>query len=330
MSPSVFRWAIVAPGRIAHKFADDLIKVPDACLQAVYARRLQQATDFAQLFEAQYATDDYQALLADPHINAVYIAAPHNAHFELALQALKAGKAVLCEKPLTVNHRQAATLVEAAQLYQTFLMEALWTRFLPGFAHVFDVINQGRLGAIDLVVADFGFHLPFDPQHRIYNPDLAGGALLDVGIYPAFLAYLFMGVPDTIVAQTRLAPTGVDQTTLIQFQYDDGRHASLMASTMHKTPTEAHIYGTHGRVHLAGRFHEPNAGATWHLHEQPPVFEPQTHTNRGYYFEIIAVQQAVRSGLIEHPWWSHRHSLDLMATLDRVRQAIGLVYPFEQ
>ena len=323
-----FHWGIIGPGKIAGKFAEDLTLVKDGILYAAASRSLARAQAFVDTHRGVKAYGSYAELADDPQIDAVYIATPHPGHAENAIRCLRAGKAVLCEKPFAMNSEEVAEMVSVARETGNFLMEAIWTRVLPGTRQLLDWIEAGRLGRVQSLAADFGFRAPYAPEKRLYNKALGGGALLDIGIYPVFLAHLLFGTPTDIVGHARMSATGVDLEDHLVLRYAPDQHARLHASLTHETPSEAWIYGEHGKVHLAGRWHE-----TKQLTFYPTDGEPETvdvsadfKRGRGYNLEIEHVQRCLQQGLTESPLLPLDFSVELMRTLDRIREAIGLRY----
>ena len=323
-----FHWGIIGPGKIAGKFAEDLALVRGGILYGAASRSLERARGFIERHGGRKAYGSYAELAADPQIDAVYIATPHTGHAENAIRCLRAGKAVLCEKPFAMNSAEVAEMVAVAKAEDCFLMEAIWTRVLPGTLQLLDWIDAGRLGRVQSLTADFGFRAPYAPEKRLYNKALGGGALLDIGIYPVFLANLLFGEPQTIRGAARIGPTGVDLEDNLVLSYAADRHARLHASLVHHTPSDAWVYGDRGKVYLAGRWHE-----TKYLTYYPLEGEPETvdlsdafKGGRGYNLEIEHVHQCLQRGLRESPLLPLEFSTVLMRTLDRVREVIGLDY----
>jgi predicted dehydrogenase len=244
------KWGILACGRIAKKFASDLKYVNGAELVAVASRDLEKAKAFAAEFPAKYVVGSYEELVELEDVDVIYVASPHSHHYEHTLLCLNHGKAVLCEKAFAINAKQAEEMIVLARSKKVFLMEALWSRFLPHYLKVKTLIEEGKLGQIRGVLANFGFK-PADPvPQRLFDPALGGGALLDIGIYPVFLAQSILGVPDEIIAHMNPAPTGVDEQCAIQFKFRDGRSASLFSTLASNLETDADIFGSSGRIRL--------------------------------------------------------------------------------
>lgn len=319
-------WGIVGPGHIAGKFAGDLALVPDARLHAVASRSLERAKNFTEKFGGSHAFGSYAEMTDCPDLDAVYIASPHSGHFEHALLFLEKGIPVLCEKPLAINSRQVKKMVETARRNKVFLMEAIWTRFLPSFLKTIELIENQSIGKIKTVRADFGFSRPFDAAHRLFNISLGGGSLLDVGIYPVFFALQVLGRPEHIKALADFSPTGSDNSCGMIFHFPEGRMAMLDSSVTAQTRTDAFIYGEKGYLHLHPRFHESDR-VTLQIHGEAPQHFDTPKTGVGYFHEIVEVGECLRSKKTESEKLPLDFSLKLMETLDRVRAEIGLIYP---
>ena len=326
------RWGILACGRIAKKFASDLKLVEGAELIAVASRDKQKAIDFTSEFPAKFAYGSYEELVSNPDVDVVYVASPHSMHHEHALLCLNHDKAVLCEKAFAINSAQAVEMVELARAKNLFLMEALWTRFLPHYIKVREMIADGMIGEVKGVLANFGFKPVAPVPDRLFNPSLGGGALLDIGIYPTFLAQSLLGKPDKILASMNTSTSGVDEQSSIIFQYADGKMASLFSSLASNLETDADIFGTQGRIRLTNRFYEPTATIQYYperVDSRTEVFI-QKEAGWGYQHEIVHVNDCLRKGLTESPIHTLSDTLDLMESLDRIRAEMGLRYTNEE
>jgi predicted dehydrogenase len=323
-----FHWGIIGPGKIAHQFAQDIQKTEGARLHAVASRSMDRAQDFARQYQAPHAFGSYTSITECPDLDAVYIATPHTGHYENTLLCLNAGIPVLCEKAFALNAQQARQMVEKAREKNVFLMEALWTRFLPTTLKILDLLEENTIGEVVSVKADFGFQAPFNPESRLFDPELGGGALLDIGIYPVFLALLILGKPTHIRAMANMGSTGVDMDTGMLFQYADGRMAHLHATLLARTKTEAFIYGKKGTIHIHTRWHEPTSFSLI-KEDGRPVNYPFEWTTNGYSYEAKEVMRCISEGLTESPLWPLQKTLDLMSLLDAIRSEIGLKYPGE-
>ncbi|MGI4884705.1 MAG: Gfo/Idh/MocA family protein [Janthinobacterium lividum] len=323
-----FHWAILGPGHIARKFAADLAHVPGAKLHAVASRRLATAQAFAAEFGAPHAVGSYEELLAVPGIDAVYIATPHSEHHAHALLCLRGGLPVLCEKAFARNAGEAQEMVRVARERGVFLMEAFWTRFFPAIAQALELVRAGAIGEVKHLVADFGFAAPYEPAGRLFNPALAGGSLLDIGVYPLFISQLFLGAPATVRAASTPAGTGVDMNCAVALAYADGATATLFSTIAATTDNRCVLYGTKGQLQLLGRFHAPTGVRVQRTGEAEQVF-PAPAAGAGYHYEAAHVQQCLAQGLRESPLLPLAFSLALMELLDAVRREIGLRYPGE-
>ncbi len=321
---SDIRWGIIGLGAIARKFASDLAHVPDARLVAVGSRAQAKATAFAAEFKAARAYASYHELVADREVDAVYIATPHPSHREDAILCLEAGKAVLCEKPVAVNHGELERMIAVARCTRVFFMEAMWTRFLPAMARVREWLASGAIGDPRMLSADFGFRCPWDPASRLLDPALAGGALLDVGVYPVALAHQLFGPPERIAGLATIGSTGVDEQSAFVFAHAGGRLAVLSCAVRTATPQEARIDGELGRIVIPEFWHAQSARlVTPERREQIETPFP----GHGYQFEAIEVGRCLRAGLLESPHITHGESLHVMRTLDELRRQWGLRYP---
>lgn len=319
-------WGIIAPGRIARKFANDLALHEGSRLLAVASRSLERAQAFASEFGAEYAFGSYEELLSCPELDVVYVASPHSHHAEHTLLCLRNGIPVLCEKPLAVNRQQVEAMISAAEANNTFLMEGMWTRFNPAFSHALELVQSGTIGEPKLLRADFGFRAPYFPEGRLYNPALAGGALLDIGIYPVFAALSFFGTPERIVAQAKMTDTGVDATTGIVMAHESGAISILDCTIVADTDTVCTIHGEKGNITVQSRFHEADSILVELKGEKARRIDlPKTGV--GFYHEIRAVEEALKNGWAQHPLMSHDFSRQLISTLDQIRDLAGIRYP---
>ena len=318
-------WGIIGPGRIAHKFAKDLAKLPDAKLFAVASRSLDRAQEFARQYQAPHAFGSYEDIVNCPGLDVVYIATPHTGHYENTLLCLQHKIAVLCEKPMAVNPRQVERMILEARQQDTFLMEAIWTRFIPTHRKMWELIDQGVIGKVLSVKADFGFKPEYNPESRLFNKELAGGSLLDIGIYPIFLAMNLLGKPDDIHAIAHLGETGVDEEVGILFKYDSGQMAHLHSSIRSETKTEAFIYGEKGTIYLHSRWHEPSSMSLL-LHGASPQYFNFDYDLIGYGYEAQEVMRCLRAREKESPDLPLSFSGDLMDVLFSIRHQVGLQY----
>lgn len=323
------RWGILGTGSIAHKFATGLDDLPDTELLAIGSRSQENADAFGNEFNIPRCYASYKALADDPGVDAVYIATPHPFHKENTLLLLGAGKAVLCEKPFALNAAEAQEMISEARAREQFLMEAMWTRFLPHMLKTHELIEDGAIGDVRMLQADFGFRMPtVQPEHRLFKPELGGGALLDVGIYSVSLAHSLFGPPADIKSFGNLGETGVDEEAAILFKHDEGQLSLLSTAVRLNTPHEAFIIGTAGRIHMHAGWWRPSALTLYRDGAEPETFEPPCPLN-GYNYEALEVNHCLREGLLESPTMMLDESLSIMKTLDKIRAQWGLRYPVE-
>ncbi|MFI7603778.1 Gfo/Idh/MocA family protein [Micromonospora sp. NPDC049366] len=319
------RWGILATGHIAARFAEDLRHVPGAELFAVGSRTPESAKLFADRHCAQRAYGSWAELAADPEVDVVYVATPHAAHHEAALTCLRAGRAVLLEKPFTLDLATSRELVDTARAAGVFLMEAMWMRTNPLILRMVELIADGAIGTVTSVQADFGVAGPFPPEHRMRARVLGGGALLDLGVYPLSLAHLILGVPQHIRSWATLTPEGVDENTGFVLGYDSGAVATLSCGMVGATPLVASVTGTTGRIELPTPFFRPPS-LTLHRAGAEPETIAADLTGGGYQYEAIEAQRCLAAGLTESPLVPHATTLEVMALLDAIRAQIGVDY----
>jgi predicted dehydrogenase len=319
------RWGILGTGGIARAFALGLVDAPDAVLAAVGSRTQEGADAFARQHGAQAAYGSYEALVAAPDVDIVYIGTPHPLHAGNALLALGAGKAVLCEKPFAMNRREAAAVVALAQERRLFLMEAMWTRFLPALAEVRRIMAAGEIGQIAHVQADFGFAATTDPEHRVNNRELGGGALLDLGIYPLSIACALLGPVESVAAHAIMSATGVDATTAFTLKHAGGTLSVGSCSLRARSSCELLVSGSEGSIRMHRMFHLADH-ITVEVHGQATRTIATPYLGNGYTHEAIAAGECLRAGLMEHPLMTHAETLGLMELLDEIRRQIGLRY----
>jgi len=324
----MIRWGILGCGRIARKFAADLLLVSDAKLTAVGARHLENAQAFAKEFQVSHIHGSYEELVGDPEVDVIYIASPHALHHEHTLLCLNHKKAVLCEKAFAINLRQVEEMVELSRKNNIFLMEAIWTKFLPHYQKLHELIANGELGEINSILINFGF-IPQSPvPPRLFDPSLGGGSLLDIGIYNVFMTLSILGRPDIIEASMTPTPQGVDIQCAMLFKYKNGAMAQLFSSLSSNLPTEADISGSKSRIRLTSRFYAPSASIELFpgREDSKQLIPFHKEGGSGYQYEARHVGDCLRKGLTESPVMSHADSLLLMETLDRIRAVAGIHY----
>jgi predicted dehydrogenase len=311
------RWGIIGTGSIAATLTADLELTDSGRVVAVGSRHQESADRFADQFGIPHRHSSYADLVTDPDVDVVYVATPHPMHHADARLALDAGRPVLVEKPFTMNAAEAHDLVDTARAKGLFLMEAMWTRFLPHMAEVRRLIADGSLGDIVTVVADHGQWFPKDPNSRLFDPGLGGGALLDLGVYPVSFASMILGAPDRIVAMIDPAFSGVDGQTSMLFGYTNGAQAVLTCTSSARTPTRAAIAGTDARIEIDGDFYAPTSFTLVPRDGTPSRFA-QAHRGRGLHHEADEVARCLREGLLESPLMPLDETISIMQTMEAV------------
>lgn len=324
-----YRWGIIAPGNIANRFAEALNGTDGAECYAVAGRSLERAQNFAARhgFKKSYA--DVQQLIQDPDVDVIYIGSPHSAHLEQSIACLKGGKATLCEKPMTINRDQAVLVTSTAAEQKSFFMEAMWTRCLPIYQVVRDWLDDDRIGDVKMIQGTFGFQRDFDPQHRLFNPELAGGALLDMGIYPLTLSqWVYQAQPEEIKALGHVGASKVDEQVAIALKYPGGRLAQLGTAITTNTSHDGWIYGSKGKIKIHAPFWGSEAATLFSASQQEETVTTP-HTVNGFEGEITEVHRCLDRGLLESPKVSWDISLDLLGIMDEIRAQLGVIYPGE-
>ncbi len=317
-------WGIIGLGKIAHKFAADLNLSDNAVLYGVASRDFAKAERFKNEYNSVKSYRSYEALADDPDIDIVYVATPHVFHFENAMMCLKKGKSVLCEKPMGMNSEQVKSLIEEARRRNLFLMEGIWTRFIPATEKLLELIDEGVIGKLISVRADFGFKSSFDSESRIFNKKLGAGSLLDIGIYPVYLSLLLLGIPKNIKAFARMTKTDVDSYCAMLFDYENGSKANLESTIEADTPVEGYIYGSKGSIKMHSRFHHTER-LTISINGNSETLEMKIEGN-GYVYEIDEANQCLANNQTESEKLPLSTTIDLIKTLEGVMEEIGLNY----
>jgi dihydrodiol dehydrogenase / D-xylose 1-dehydrogenase (NADP) len=328
---SLLRWGIIGPGRIAEEFARAIHVVEDSQLQCVSGRSKTKVEAFARAHGAAQCFDSHHALLHSPNVDVIYIATSHRYHYELARDCLLAGKSVLCEKPLTVNAAQAQSLIQLSRQQGVFLMEALWTRFLPIYEDIRVWLDSGKIGRVQSITSSFGFEFPRDPHDRLLNPELAGGALLDLGVYNLSMTQWVLGVqPDSHVIDGCIGETGVDEHDEVTLFYADGCISKFSISLTQKLANDFVIQGERGCIRIHPMFWSAT-GATLLVNDSDHGTTTLTREFRatGLEYEIEAVARCIRGQLIECAEMPHNATLATIQLMDQLRADIGLRYLFE-
>jgi predicted dehydrogenase len=320
-------WGIIGPGNIARTFANDLqlISAPQP-VKAVLGHHADTTEQFAEEFDVMGCYTDLDKFLEHDNLQAVYIASPHPQHFDQALACLEKKVAVLCEKPMTINAGQTRMLVAMANRKNTFLMEGMWIRFLPSIKLVLSLIQQGRIGNVISVRASMGFKAPCDPSNRYFDPAQGGGSLLDLGIYPVFLACLLMGRPDDVKAVGTLTSQGVDEYCSMSFHYSSGQHAVLESTLLDQPDLPAEITGEKGTIRILNPWFEKTKGIELNQLEEGNTIYPCEWEGHGLQFEAEEVIHCLQQNKIESEHLSHAFSLEVMEVMDEIRRQVNVTY----
>lgn len=326
---SSIHWGILGTGSIAHKFAEGLKASPDAELVAVGSRTQATADAFGNEFAIRRRHATYEALAADPEVDVVYIGTPHPYHRPNSILCLEHGKAVLCEKPFTINARETRDVIDVARRNKRFLMEAMWTRFLPIMTQVRTWIGEGAIGDIRMVEASFGFRGSGEDTSRLLAPEMGGGGLLDVGVYPISLAsMLFGGPPEEITSMAHIGETGVDEQAAMLFRYPGDGLAMLSCAVRTDTRHDAVIMGTDGMIVLDAPFWCGTV-ATLDRPGQEPVRVERPMDGNGYNYQANEVMACMRAGKLESDMMPWSETVSIMETMDTIRAQWGVSYPME-
>lgn len=325
---SSFRWGILGTGGIAQAFVEDLKSASGHSVVAVGSRTLSKAADFAKGISGATAYGSYQDLVNDSDVDAIYVATPHPMHEEHTILAVNAGKPTLCEKPFAISAMQAERMVDAAVRNNVALLEAMWTRYLPHIAQLREILSSGVLGEIQTVEADHGQRLADQNIPRLTDPELGGGALLDLGIYPISFAHLILGAPSAITARAVKTDRGVDAQTSAIFDYASGAQAVINTTMIAQTPCRAVVSGLLGRLEIDRTFYNPTAMRVV-LFDGTVNEYPNTYVGHGLREQAIEMARVVRAGLLQSPLMPWSETIAVMKTMDEIRNQIGLRYSFE-
>ncbi|MBF8252573.1 MAG: dehydrogenase [Actinobacteria bacterium] len=323
-----FNWGILSTGGIAQAFVDDLSKAEGHKVVAVGSRSIDKAQKFASTITDAIAYGSYDELVADKNVDAIYVATPHPMHEEHSLLAMNAGKPVLCEKPFAMSAKQAQSMIDASRTNGVALLEAMWTRYLPHIAIVREILSSNILGQIQTVEADHGQRLADRGVDRLVDPNLGGGALLDLGIYPISFAHLVLGSPAHITARAVMTDRGVDAQTSAIFDYNNGAQAIINTTMIAQTPCRAVVSGLLGRLEIDRTFYNP-ASMQVVLSDGTTTEYPNSYSGHGLREQAIEMARVVRAGLLESPLLPHQETISVMNSMDEIRRQIKLTYPFE-
>jgi predicted dehydrogenase len=321
------RWGVIGPGAIATGFADAMQMVDGGRIVAVASRSAERADAFADRFDIPARYGDYAALAEDPEVDVVYVATPQSRHMDDTLALLQAGKHVLCEKPFALDAAQAQRMVDEARRHGLFLMEAIWSRYLPAYRSLVEVVGSGRIGEPLLVEADFGFRRPADPEHRLFRLELGGGGLLDLGIYPLQLCTLLLGPVEHVSAEGVIGDTGVDEHVAAVLRHTDGGLGVIKSALRVNMTCTARVSGSEGIVSIPAMMHCPNSITVMSSDGVEEI--DASYEGNGLRFEIEEVQRCLAEGETESPTMPLHETIAMASTLDDIRAQIGLVYPGE-
>ncbi len=322
------RWGILGLGGIAHKFANDLNLVENAEITAVASRSVDKAQGFGEQYNSKYTFGNYYDLFNCQDVDVIYIATPHTSHKEWSIKAMNHGKHVLCEKPMGMKRSDVVEMISVAKKNRVFLMEALWSRFNPTLKKVKELVEIGEIGELGYVHADFAFYALDRPEEgRVLNPNLGGGSLYDIGIYPIFLSYLLLGKPEKILSSSKFYKTGIEIQTSMIFEYPNAQ-AVLYSGLTSESKMEAEISGSNGTIFLYPRWHAAK-GYSLKKDGVTQNFDMPTNGN-GYTYEIEEVNTCLQEGKLESELWTHQNSLDLAELLETIRLQNGITFPFGQ
>jgi predicted dehydrogenase len=319
------RWGVIGPGHIAAGFADAMTMVEGGKIVAVASRAVDRADAFGDRYGVTTRYGDYAAMADDPNVDVVYVATPQSRHADDTIMMLRAGKHVLCEKPFALSAGQAQRMVDEARAQGLFLMEAIWSRFLPAYRVLVDAVGSGRIGEPMLVEADFGFRRPLDPDDRLFRADLGGGGLLDLGIYPLQLCTLLLGPVEGVAAQGVIGETGVDELVAAVLRHRHGRLGVIKAALRVNMACAARVSGTDGAIEIPPLMHCPNAIRIFSSAGVDDV--DASYEGNGLRFEIDEVHRCLADGRTESDVMPLSDTLRLAGTLDDIRHQIGLVFP---
>lgn len=324
-----YNWGIIGPGSIANKFAEALVKSNQGKLLAIASRSVERGQEFAKRFGVERVYSQYAELMADPNIDIIYIATPHSHHFQIAKQCLEVGKNVLLEKPLTINAAQTRILIDLAQIKGVLFQEALWSRFMPCFAQVKAWLHAGKIGQLQYIQSDIGFAFGGKPEHRLNNPLLAGGALLDLGVYSISISqFLLEQVPDRVQAISHLGSSGIDEHTQVNMHFPCGKLSQFSCSIKAQCSNSMTLVGDLGRIHLPEHFWVGEQAQLWCEGKLIETLK-FPHQVNGFEYQIEESMACIAQGKVCSDLMSHKDSLAVMRVMDEVRRQIGLKYTDE-
>jgi dihydrodiol dehydrogenase / D-xylose 1-dehydrogenase (NADP) len=324
------KWGIIGAGRIASTFATALNSLDNTELVAVASRDLNRAKEFADRLHIKKAYGSYEEMVKDSEIDVIYIGTPHTEHKANSALCIVNGKSVLCEKPFTINQKETQYLIDLAKEHKVFLMEAMWTKFLPATKVVKKWIQDKIIGEVKYFNLSFGYQAEFDINNRVFNPDLAGGALLDVGVYPiAYVTYMLDKLPDHLASSAYFGKSNIDETNVIAFSYNEGVMANLSSSIIANTGSDAVIIGDKGKI-VVPSFWSAESAELYDENGKLVDAFLLPFTSNGYVYEAEEVNRCIREGKIESDIIPLKDTLNIMKIMDEIRTTWGLTYPKER
>jgi len=323
------RLGILGTGNMAHQFASGLQHAENVELAAVGSRGRETAGRFAREFGLHRQYSDYAGLASDPEIDLVYVSTPHSCHVQNTLMCLEAGKAVICEKPFAINAGEARVMIDTARERQVFLMEAMWTRFIPSVIKLRELLSENTIGRVQLMIAGGAYMPAFDANAYLFRPDLGGGVLLDAGVYLVSMASMIFGAPARILAAGNIGDNGTDEQVALLLQHENEAIANLYVSLRAKASPDLTLLGDRGRIYLHAPIFAPPA-LTVSIYGEPDEVLELPFAGNGYQFQAIEAANCMLAGQIESPVMPLDETLSIMQTMDAARAQLGLIYPMEK
>jgi predicted dehydrogenase len=320
-----YRWGILGAGRIAEKFCTALCFVEGSEVYAVASRDMAKAKDYASKFNAAVFYNSYEELVKDENVDIIYIATPHAFHYDQAMLCLDNNKPVVCEKPMSLSHKQTSKMIAVATQKKLFLMEGMWTRFMPFLEKILSLIKEDLIGRPQYVNVDFGFTAPVDLNGRLYNKSLGGGSTLDIGVYCIFLATLLLGESPVIKTVAKIEETGVDGYANVIMQYGGGETAHILTSIIFNTALEAEIIGSKGRIKINSPWYKATEFSVHLVNDESESFS-MPHASNGFEYEIREVMRCLDNGLLQSDKMPHKLTLSISKTMDEVLKQAGVSY----
>ena len=320
-----YRWGILGAGRIAEKFCTAIEVVEGSEVYAVASRDLSRAKEYAEKFNAKKYYNSYDDLVKDENVDIVYIATPHAFHLEQVMLCFNNGKAVLCEKPMSLSAEQSAAMIAAATEKKLFLMEGMWSRFMPSIEKILSLIKEDTIGKLQYLSVDFGFTAPYDIEGRLFNKNLGGGSVLDIGVYAIFLSTLLFGEPSSVKSVSKLSATGVDEYANMVLQYPAGETSHLLTSIVFSTSLEAEIIGTAGKIVIQNPWYKATEFTLCMTDREPQHFS-MPHEANGFEHEIREVMHCLDENLLQSPKMPHAFTLAVSKIMDEVLRQAGVKF----